>query len=40
CLRTNNPQNVVAATMQGLVTLRGPEEVAKMRGKTVEEILG
>ena len=40
CLRTNNPQNVVAATMQGLVSLRGPEEVAKMRGKTVEEILG
>ncbi|MEG2455268.1 MAG: 30S ribosomal protein S5 [Oscillospiraceae bacterium] len=40
CLRTNNPQNVVAATMQGLVTLRSPEQVAKMRGKTVEEILG
>ena len=40
CLRTNNPQNVVAATMEGLKTLRGPAEVARMRGKSVEEIIG
>ena len=40
CLRTNNPQNVVAATMAGLQSLRGPAEVARMRGKTVEEIIG
>ena len=38
CLRSNNPQNVVAATMEGLKTLRGAEEVALLRGKTVEEI--
>lgn len=40
CLRSNNPQNVVKATMQGLMTLRGPEEVARVRGKSVEEIVG
>ena len=40
CLRTNNPQNVVAATMEGLKSLRSPAEVAKIRGKSVEEILG
>ena len=40
CLRSNNPQNVVAATFQGLRSLRGPEEVARIRGKSVEEILG
>ena len=40
CLRSNNPQNVVAATFQGLKSLRGPEEVARIRGKSVEEILG
>ena len=40
CLRSNNPQNVVAATMVGLKSLRGPEEVARIRGKSVEEILG
>ncbi len=40
CLRTNNPQNVVAATMEGLKTLRSPAEVARIRGKSVEEILG
>ena len=38
CLRSNNPQNVVKATMQGLQTLRNPEEVARIRSKTVEEI--
>ena len=40
CLRSNNPQNVVKATMQGLTSLRGPEEVAKTRGLSVEEIVG
>ena len=40
CLRSNNPQNVVKATMQGLLSLRGPEEVARIRGKSIEEIVG
>ena len=39
CLRSKNPQNVVKATMQGLMSLRGPEEVARIRGKSVEEII-
>ena len=40
CLRSNNPQNVVSATMEGLKALRGPEAVARIRGKSVEEIVG
>ena len=40
CLRSNNPANVVAATFEGLKSLRGPEEVARYRGKTAEEIVG
>jgi len=40
CLRSNNPQNIVAATMVGLKSLRDAEQVAKTRGKTVEEIVG
>lgn len=40
CLRSNNPQNVVKACMQGLMSLRGPEDVARIRGKRVEEIVG
>ena len=40
CLRSNNPQNVVAATMAGLKSLRDAEQVAKTRGKSVEEIVG
>ncbi len=40
CLRSNNAQNVVAATFEGLKSLRGPEEVARIRGKSVEEIVG
>ena len=40
CLRSNNPQNVVSATFEGLKTLRSPEEVARVRGKGVEEIVG
>ena len=38
CLRSNNPQNVVTATMEGLKSLRGAEEVANLRGKNVAEI--
>ncbi|MBR4941335.1 MAG: 30S ribosomal protein S5 [Clostridia bacterium] len=40
CLRSNNPMNVVTATMEGLKSLRGAEEVAAIRGKTVGEIQG
>lgn len=40
CLRSNNPCNVVSATMQGLCSLRDAEQVAAVRGKTVEEIYG
>ncbi len=39
-LRSNNPCNVVTATINGLASLRNVEEVAAIRGKTVEEILG
>ena len=39
-LGSNNKQNVVLATIEGLAGLKTPEEVAKLRGKTVEEILG
>ena len=38
CLRSNLPQNVVKATMEGLKSLRRPEQVAAIRGKSVEEI--
>ena len=40
CLRSNNPNNVVAATFAGLKAMRGPAEVARIRGKSVEEIVG
>lgn len=40
CLRSNNPQNVVSATFEGLKSLRTPEQVAAIRGKSVEEIVG
>ena len=39
-LRSNNPCNVVRATMEGLTSLRTAEEVAALRGKTVKEIVG
>lgn len=39
-LRSNNPRNVVRATIAGLASLKSVEEVAKMRGKTPEELLG
>ena len=38
-LGSNNKQNVVLATIQGLESIKTPEEVAKNRGKSVEEIL-
>lgn len=37
---TNNSRNMVNATMNGLTNLKTVEDVAKLRGKTVEEILG
>ena len=40
CLRSNNPQNVVKATMEGLKSLRTAEQIAAIRGKSVEEIVG
>ncbi len=39
-LRSNNPCNVVRATVQGLAALRDAEQVAAIRGKSVKEILG
>ena len=39
-LGSNNKTNVVLATIQGLCEMKTPEEVAKLRGKSVEEILG
>ena len=40
CLRSNNKINVVKATFEGLANIRSAEQVAKMRGKSVEEIMG
>ncbi|MBQ3200703.1 MAG: 30S ribosomal protein S5 [Clostridia bacterium] len=37
---SNNPANCVKATIEGLTQLRTAEQIAKLRGKTVEEILG
>ena len=39
-LGSNNPRNMVNATINGLASLRTAEDIAKLRGKTVEEILG
>ena len=39
-LGSNNKQNVVLATIEGLRQLKTPEEVARLRGKSIEEILG
>ncbi|WP_100400598.1 30S ribosomal protein S5 [Bacillus sp. FJAT-44742] len=39
-LGSNNPINMVRATLQGLESLKTAEEVAKLRGKSVEELLG
>jgi len=39
CLGTTNPLNMVGATVNGLKSLRTPEEVAELRGKTVAQVL-
>lgn len=39
CIGTNNPINVVHATLEGLTDMRSPKQIAAKRGKTVEEIL-
>ena len=39
-LGSNNKQNVVLATIEGLKEVKTPEEVSKLRGRSVEEILG
>jgi small subunit ribosomal protein S5 len=38
CLGSNNPQNVLKACINGLISLRDPNEIAGMRNKTVEEM--
>jgi small subunit ribosomal protein S5 len=40
CIGTNNPINVVRATINGLTEMSDAETVALKRGKSVEEILG
>ena len=40
CLRSNNKKNVVKATIAGLADLKQADEVAKLRGKTVDQIKG
>ena len=40
CIGTQNPINLVKATMDGLIRLRRPEEVAELRGLTVAQVLG
>ena len=39
-LRSNNPKNMVGATIAGLASLKEAKAVAELRGKTVEEIMG
>ena len=38
CLGSHNPHNLVKAAMNGLLSLQSPEEIARRRGKTVEEL--
>ena len=40
CQRSNNPCNVVTATMNGLRALRNVDEIAAIRGKRIDEIIG
>jgi small subunit ribosomal protein S5 len=40
CIGTNNPINVVRATLEGLSQVRDPKQIAAKRGLTVEEIMG
>jgi small subunit ribosomal protein S5 len=39
CLGSHNPHNIVRATVRGLRELRSPEEFARRRGKTLEELI-
>jgi small subunit ribosomal protein S5 len=39
CIGSTNPYNVVRATINGLLAINTPAEIAAKRGKTVEEIL-
>lgn len=38
CLGSNNPHNVIRATFDALQNIKSPEEVARLRGRTVEEL--
>ena len=40
CLRSNNPMNVVSATIEGLAKMNSADAVAARRNKTVKELLG
>ena len=40
CLGTRNPRNMVNATIEGLNSLKTVEDIAKLRGKKVEDLLG
>jgi small subunit ribosomal protein S5 len=40
CLGSHNPHNIVAATISGLRSLQSPEEIARRRDKTVQDLLG
>ena len=39
CIGTSNPNNVLKAAMEGLLSIRSPEDIANVRGKKVSEIL-
>jgi small subunit ribosomal protein S5 len=39
CIGTNNPNNVLKAALEGLLSIRSPEDIATVRGKKVSEIL-
>jgi small subunit ribosomal protein S5 len=38
CIGSNNPHNVIRATFAALGAMKSPEQVARMRGRTVEEL--
>ena len=40
CIGTNNPVNVIRATVNGLTEVSSPDEIAAKRGLSMEEILG